>query len=460
MIRSMLTAGKNTGNNMDPLLRAVVDRIGFYIERSDLHQQRVLPLTLLPLHLGNRSEQVHEEVPACIMRLPLSFLQQPDHWQQHPTIVGCTRCQAGAEGRRATPTPKRHLHRRPGPWSGPPSGPDNPGPAPHSNEQRALGSWPSIFSGSLSNGAIIGIVVSCVRSVIGLLFGIWFRFYKLRRKEKREVMEKAQEKAQLLATPPTGPCWAQGSYPVSLVSPAPGPISWKQPPPPPPPPPPPLQVGPAPEGYEADEDYIACCYWWATITTAKGPDGSMSPACCPTIRTTCRGAVPVMYDWTTDKDGYMIVITPPDKTTKMPETNEPEITTTDFAEPTTTKTEDDDSPWDTITPTSRATGSTSESSDSRDSSDSNSGSGLGSGAIAGIVVSCVCSVLGLIFGIWFRFYKLRRREKKEAEQAQMLQQQQSWTQPSYPTSPVPPVSGPIQWPQAPPPTRLTGGWVR
>jgi hypothetical protein len=84
-----------------------------------------------------------------------------------------------------------------------------------------------------------------------------------------------------------------------------------------------------PESYEPDEDYIACCWWQATLTSARGPDKSMSPACCDKTAT-CSGPAPVMFDWTTNEYGFMVTITPPDKTSKVPQTNEPDITTTDF----------------------------------------------------------------------------------------------------------------------------------
>ncbi|KAF3939213.1 hypothetical protein ABW19_dt0207843 [Dactylella cylindrospora] len=75
-----------------------------------------------------------------------------------------------------------------------------------------------------------------------------------------------------------------------------------------------------PPNYSADADYIGCCYGnFETITSAPGPDGSMSSACCYQDET-CTGAPPVMYDWTTDHLGYLVDVIPTSsKTTQAPE---------------------------------------------------------------------------------------------------------------------------------------------
>lgn len=65
-----------------------------------------------------------------------------------------------------------------------------------------------------------------------------------------------------------------------------------------------------PPGYNPDPKYVGCCWGqYQTITSAKGPDGALSPGCCWRAET-CTGAPPIMYDWTTDGLGRMVVVTP------------------------------------------------------------------------------------------------------------------------------------------------------
>jgi len=49
--------------------------------------------------------------------------------------------------------------------------------------------------------------------------------------------------------------------------------------------------------------------------------------------------------------------------------------------------------------------------------------GLSQGAFIGVVVSCACSVIGLLFGIGFKIYKHKKNTKLQAERAQQLEYQ-------------------------------------
>ena len=65
-----------------------------------------------------------------------------------------------------------------------------------------------------------------------------------------------------------------------------------------------------PPNYNPDPDYVGCCWGeYQTITSAKGPNGLMSPGCCYEYDT-CTGAPPIMYDWTTNANDQLVVITP------------------------------------------------------------------------------------------------------------------------------------------------------
>ncbi|KAK4446342.1 hypothetical protein QBC34DRAFT_411919 [Podospora aff. communis PSN243] len=76
-----------------------------------------------------------------------------------------------------------------------------------------------------------------------------------------------------------------------------------------------------PPYYNPDPEYIGCCWGdYQTITSAKGPNGLMSPGCCYEYET-CTGAPPVMYGWTTKANGDLVVITPGAlRARRMPET--------------------------------------------------------------------------------------------------------------------------------------------
>lgn len=65
-----------------------------------------------------------------------------------------------------------------------------------------------------------------------------------------------------------------------------------------------------PPDYYPDAKYRACCYGSQKLTSAPGPDSQLSYACCATYYHTCTGPPPIMYDWTTDEDGKLVVITP------------------------------------------------------------------------------------------------------------------------------------------------------
>jgi hypothetical protein len=47
--------------------------------------------------------------------------------------------------------------------------------------------------------------------------------------------------------------------------------------------------------------------------------------------------------------------------------------------------------------------------------------GLSKGAFIGVVVSCICSVLGLLFGVGFKIYKHKKNNRLEQERVQQLQ---------------------------------------
>jgi len=65
-----------------------------------------------------------------------------------------------------------------------------------------------------------------------------------------------------------------------------------------------------PPNYNPDPKYVGCCWGdYQTITSAKGPNGVLSPGCCWAAET-CTGAPPIMYDWTTNGLGQMVVVTP------------------------------------------------------------------------------------------------------------------------------------------------------
>ena len=47
--------------------------------------------------------------------------------------------------------------------------------------------------------------------------------------------------------------------------------------------------------------------------------------------------------------------------------------------------------------------------------------GLSKGAFIGVVVSCTCSVLGLLFGVGFKIYKHKKNNRLEQERVQQQQ---------------------------------------
>jgi hypothetical protein len=71
----------------------------------------------------------------------------------------------------------------------------------------------------------------------------------------------------------------------------------------------PTRSPPCPPFWTADAGYHGCCKAdEVVVPSVTGTDGQASPACCHEA-VTCTGTAPVMFDWTTDGQGYLVILT-------------------------------------------------------------------------------------------------------------------------------------------------------
>ncbi|KAH7121062.1 hypothetical protein B0J11DRAFT_533271 [Dendryphion nanum] len=67
-------------------------------------------------------------------------------------------------------------------------------------------------------------------------------------------------------------------------------------------------------------------------------------------------------------------------------------------------------------PTSTANSANSNNNSNPNTVDDGKIAGISKAAFIGIIVSCSCSFLGLVFGIWFKFYKHKKQTKMQQQQ--------------------------------------------